>query len=138
MKTSTLAFLLPFASLGLGSQPSQQVLGAPSSIHTVDDAILTALDKNSDPVDALLFLHPEQADALAEPRLLRVFGDEGEPRWMTEGDKMRLRREGKGFMDVTEHEEFYDQQVNTLAGKARKLNPVRAFNARVTLADNMM
>jgi leucyl aminopeptidase len=37
---------------------------------------------------------------------------------MTEGDKLRLRRQGKKFVDITDHEEFYAKQVDTLAGKA--------------------
>jgi hypothetical protein len=36
----------------------------------------------------------------SEQRFVKVFG-EGEPRWMTELDKLRLRRVGKGFMDLT-------------------------------------
>jgi hypothetical protein len=42
---------------------------------------------------------------------------------MTEGDKMRLRREGLFFMDITEHEEYYAQHAAdaAVAGKAREL-----------------
>lgn len=88
--------------------------------HFVDDAILAALEKHSDPVDALTFLQPESATELAQPRLLHVFG-EPEPQWMTEGDKLRLRRRGKKFADITDHEAFYKEQVDaSWAGKARQ------------------
>jgi leucyl aminopeptidase len=59
---------------------------------------------------------------------LNVFGDQ-KPKWMTEGDKLRLRRHGKKFVDITDHREFYDQQVDTLSGKASEslLNPVEVL-----------
>jgi len=118
--TSIIALLLSFSELGLASIPQgqTQVVLAPPPVHVVDDAILAALKKYDDPVDALLFLQPESAAALAKPRLLHVFGEE-KPQWLTEGDKMRLRRAGKKFMDVTDHEDFYSQQVDaSTAGKA--------------------
>lgn len=37
---------------------------------------------------------------------------------MTIGDKMRLRRKGKKFMDVTDYNDMYKEQVNALSGKA--------------------
>jgi hypothetical protein len=85
--------------------------------HIVDQAVLAALKTHSDPVAALLSLQPESAAELAQPRLLHVIGEQA-PEWMTEGDKLRLRRQGKKFVDITDHEEFYAQQVGTLAGKA--------------------
>ncbi|KAI5828256.1 Zn-dependent exopeptidase [Schizophyllum commune Tattone D] len=42
---------------------------------------------------------------LEEERLVEVFG-EGEARWMTEGDKLRLRAEGFDFMDITDHQDL--------------------------------
>jgi leucyl aminopeptidase len=94
----------------------------PSKVqHAVDDAILAALEAHSDPVEALISLDSENESFLAEPRLLRVLGDDSEPQWMTEGDKLRLRRQGKKFIDITDHEEFYAEQVHTLtAGKPRE------------------
>lgn len=86
--------------------------------HVVHDTVLGALDSNDDPVDAMLSIHPELASDLAEPRLLHVFG-QSKPEWMTEGDKMRLRRQGKKFMDITDHQGLYeDNSVSSWAGKA--------------------
>ncbi|KAK3995207.1 leucine aminopeptidase 1 [Cladorrhinum sp. PSN332] len=89
--------------------------------HSVDKEMLEALKTHSDPVDALVALRPKMATALAEPRLLHVFG-EREARWMTEGDKLRLRRQKKKFMDITDHHEFYAQEkkqaTTSVAGKA--------------------
>lgn len=99
----------------LSSHPSQDVSNAG---HVVDREVTTALKKHTDPVDALLSLRPELATELAEKRLIHIFGDE-KPEWMTEGDKMRLRRRGKRFADITDHEDFYaSQQADTSAGKA--------------------
>ncbi|KAJ6114780.1 peptidase family M28 [Penicillium sp. IBT 16267x] len=86
--------------------------------HSVDDEILAALKAHSDPVAALISLNPDHESLLAQPRLLRVLGDDSEPQWMTEGDKLRLRRQGKKFVDITDHEEFYAEQIHTqTAGK---------------------
>ncbi|GAP86703.1 putative peptidase family M28 [Rosellinia necatrix] len=99
---------------------SQVVLG-PSTyldrdipVHVVDDAILVAVQTHPDPVDALVSLRPELADELAEPRLLHVFGH-GTPQWMTEGDKLRLRRNGRKFKDITDYQ---DEVASWRAGHA--------------------
>jgi bacterial leucyl aminopeptidase len=96
--------------------------------HVVDEAILAALKTHSDPVAALVSLQPELAADLAQERLLHVVGEQ-KPEWMTEGDKLRLRRRGKKFVDITDHEEFYAQQVGSLSGKASEslLNPVKVL-----------
>lgn len=127
MLQSVLVLLLSTSQLALGSSfQDNQVILAPyptpdvpnSHIeHVVDKAILTTLDKYSDPVVALLSLQPEIAADLAQPRLLHVIGDK-KPEWMTEGDKLRLRRRGKKFVDITDHEYFYAQQADALSGKA--------------------
>ncbi|KAK4158943.1 Zn-dependent exopeptidase [Cladorrhinum sp. PSN259] len=57
----------------------------------------------TDPVNALKYARPDAAEALDAPRLLRVLGED-EPRWMTEGDKLRLRRGGRRFVDLTGHD----------------------------------
>ncbi|TRX90946.1 hypothetical protein FHL15_008151 [Xylaria flabelliformis] len=103
---------------------SQIVLGAsdsldsnkdfPVPVHAVDIDIVAALKAYPDPVDALLSLRPELADELAEPRLLHVFGRDT-PQWMTEGDKLRLRREGHKFKDLTD---FQDDVDVSWAGRA--------------------
>lgn len=114
------------SQLVLASQPrDNQVFLAPiasheappNAVHIVEDKIIAALKTHPDPVTALLLLQPELAADLAQPRLLQTFGDE-EPKWMTEGDKLRLRRQGKKFVDITDHENFYAQEVNALVGKA--------------------
>ncbi|MCJ1412770.1 hypothetical protein MMC19_006868 [Ptychographa xylographoides] len=122
--STTIIVLVGLASISL-SQASirpEQVVLVPSpvqaSAHTVDEAILVALRTYADPVDALLSLQPESAAALAEPRLLHVFGQE-KPEWLTEGDKLRLRRAGKKFMDITSSGDFYSHKVDaSSAGKA--------------------
>jgi len=123
VSTSMLA-LVGLASLSLSQvpvPPGQVILvpsPVPASVHTVDEAIVAALRTYADPVDALLSLQPESAAFLAEPRLLHIFGQE-KPKWLTEGDKLRLRRAGKKFMDITDHEDFYSQQVDASSvGKA--------------------
>lgn len=68
--------------------------------HTVDPEILRALETYDDPVDALLAARPALASQMAESRLLEVDGAAAV--WMTEGDKLRLRKDGKGFVDFTE------------------------------------
>ncbi|KAI1419194.1 peptidase [Xylaria sp. FL1777] len=95
------------ASLRAGSQVvlgSPDSLGNDSPVHAVDMAILVALDAHPDPVDALVSLRPELLGELAEPRLLHVFGHDT-PQWMTEGDKLRLRRKGLKFKDITDYQE---------------------------------
>ncbi|KAH7921874.1 Zn-dependent exopeptidase [Leucogyrophana mollusca] len=50
---------------------------------------------------------PGNAAELDEPRLLQVFGQEA--KWMTEGDKLRLRSQGLKFMDLTGYEDLKAQ-----------------------------
>lgn len=83
------------------------------AVHAIDERILAALAAHDDPVDALLAVKPELAEAMEEKRYLRLMPADGdnedarqalwEGMWMTEGDKLRLRRAGRGFMDLTEH-----------------------------------
>lgn len=133
-----LALLLSASKLGLGlpSQDTQLVL-APSpdfahvhaEEHVVDKTILAALETHSDPVAALLFLRPELAADLAAPRLLHVAGEQ-KPEWMTEGDKLHLRRRRKKFMDITDHQDFYAQQAEgSWAGKASRSASSRSQGA---------
>ena len=88
--------------------------------HIIDEAILAALKSHADPVAALISLQPELATELAQERLLHVLGDQ-KPEWMTEGDKLRLRKRGKKFVDITDHHEFYAQQVDISSGKASEV-----------------
>ena len=118
---STSAILLLFGSFAAAaaSDDAQRVLGSQTpSKHAVDPAILAALEAHKDPVDAWIALHPEVAEHLSQPRLLHAAGDT-KAQWLTEGDKLRLRRKGRKFVDITDHHEFYAQQVGAMAGKAR-------------------
>jgi leucyl aminopeptidase len=89
--------------------------------YTVPDDVLAALNEYSDPVAAFVALQPEAEAVLSEPRLLQIIG-ESKPEWMTEGDKLRLRRQVKKFIDITDHAEFYAELVHEAsAGKPSKL-----------------
>lgn len=116
------------ASLRDGSQ--QVVIGPSENINDAatassdsyhknvgDDTILAALAAYPDPVDAMISLRPDMAAQLAESRLIHVFGED-KPRWMKEGDKLRLRQNRKKFMDITDHQELYADGVNAWEGKA--------------------
>ncbi|OCF40862.1 hypothetical protein I317_05312 [Kwoniella heveanensis CBS 569] len=100
----------PLIESGLTSAqlPLSNLLSSSASTHhEVHPSILSALDSFNDPVDALLSLKPELEELMAEQRLIRVFGDgPREGLWMTEGDKLRLRRQGKQFMDLTESQDM--------------------------------
>lgn len=138
--SATLLLLLSFSQRVVSSprQDAQVVIAPPSSNnndndnkatadiyaeahadHVVEDSIRAALNTHSDPVDALVSLQPELAAQLAEPRLIHVLG-QPKPEWMTEGDKLRLRRQRKKFMDITDHEDLYTKSdnVDAWAGKA--------------------
>ena len=86
--------------------------------HPVDAAIFAALEQHDDPVDALLAIQPELAASMAEPRLLEIVG-QSTPLWVTEGDKLRLRREGKKFIDMTDHQDAF-VSAGLLAGDPRR------------------
>lgn len=125
--------LLGLGLAGVGSaaavngQDAQVVLSPSEPKHEVDATILAALEAHKDPVDAYIALKPEMADELAEPRLLHVAGEK-EPRWTTEGEKLRLKRKGKKFSDITDYQAFYEEHAaSTTAGKARmpSINPTR-------------
>ncbi|KAI1322167.1 peptidase family M28 [Xylariaceae sp. FL0255] len=79
-------------------------------VHTADAHVLAAIEAHPDPIDAYLSLYPKQAAELAAPRLIHVHGDEAGPQWLTEGDKMRLRRAGKKFKDITDFQDLYYNQ----------------------------
>jgi bacterial leucyl aminopeptidase len=137
MLRSALVLLLSTQfALGASFQDKQAVLVQSPELpianaqaeHVVDEAILAALKTHFDPVAALLSLQPELAADLTQERLLHVVGEQ-KPEWMTEGDKRRRSRPGKKFVDITDHEEFYAQQVGILSGKASEslLSPVKVL-----------
>lgn len=133
MLKSIVPFLVGISQLGLGHQiplgnDAQAVLASsatvPSTAHVgdyaVDEMVIAAVKAHPDPVDALVSLRPEMAAELAQPRLLHLSG-EAKPQWMTEGDKLRLRRARQKFMDITDHQDFYSQHAEaSWAGKASK------------------
>lgn len=125
----SLGAILLLATGARTAQESQLVLGAPSNPRPAEhglQSILAALDVHHDPVDAFISLYPEAKDDLAQPRLLHVLGRRaGEnPKWGTEGDKLRLRRRGKKFIDLTDHHEFYaGLPERACAGKASRRRP---------------
>lgn len=115
-----LAVIGLLTSLGQAHSPAQIPLGkAAVALHEINPKIVDAIAKYADPVDAYVAVYPEAAGEFAERRLLHVGGEET-AEWMTEGDKLRLRRKGKKFRDVTDHEEFMKQQVAIQSQPARK------------------
>lgn len=130
MQKSIIAYLLGIANLSAAALDAQLVLSPiaevasvspPHGDHSVDGRILAAIKNHPDPVAAYVSLQSEDIRAeteavLAEPCLLQIMGA-AKPEWMTEGDKMRLRRNGTDFMDITEHEEFYAEQVHDAAAE---------------------
>jgi hypothetical protein len=94
----------------------------PAHPRLLDPALVRALtapdaDIEFDVVGLLKELDPSIAEELDEPRFIWVFdgskdenGDEEQGvgraggRWMTEGDKVVLRRQGKKFVDLTGRE----------------------------------
>jgi leucyl aminopeptidase len=103
--------LLPvlFVSAAVFDQlPPQDVLGKPTANTLSDrDAIIESLlaTHGGDPVQVMRLLDPENASELDAPRLLQIFGAEAV--WMTEGDKLRLRQQGLGFIDLTDHQHLH-------------------------------
>lgn len=123
---TSLLLLLSTADLAVGSDP-QAILGPNIDAHTFDhhasqaapQALQDILQAHEDPVDAFLAYKPDAAAFLAQARLIHING-EPEPRWLTEGDKMRLRRRGKKFMDVTDFQDGYAEQLGAYSGKASR------------------
>ncbi|GKT58237.1 peptidase family M28 [Colletotrichum tofieldiae] len=123
--STKLLLLLGSSQLVLGS-PGDQVVFAPSAeadgavpgtAWAVDSSVRAALETHPDPVDALVSLQPEMAAKMSEARLIHVFGEK-KAEWMTEGDKLRLRRKGKKFRDITDFQELYTESVDAKSGKA--------------------
>lgn len=105
MKTFTLIslfFQLTVVSASAFATPqSQQIFRDNASITVVNFRHLLAAH-NDDPIEVIRLLDPHYAKILHAPRLVEVFGTE--PVWMTEGDKLRLKKQGLSFTDLTGHE----------------------------------
>ncbi|KAG2355229.1 Zn-dependent exopeptidase [Suillus spraguei] len=112
MKTLTALYtflsVLSASAAVFDQSPHQDVLGKPTVDSLTDrDAIIESLlaTHADDPVQVMRLLDPENASELDGPRLLQVFGEEAV--WMTEGDKLRLRQQGLGFLDITDHQDLH-------------------------------
>jgi len=97
----------------------------PEHAQLVDPAILERLSSpDFDAIQLLKELEPARAHELDEPRFLHVFAED-HGRWMTEGDKINLRRQNKKFVDLTgrEHRESRLQDlVNKKRSKLTRLH----------------
>nr|XP_031858973.1 uncharacterized protein CI109_005641 [Kwoniella shandongensis]KAA5526045.1 hypothetical protein CI109_005641 [Kwoniella shandongensis] len=124
---ATLAVASPLDQLvlspGLSEKTALEVRPSTGSSHNVHSSIVSALNEHpDDPVAALIAFDPAYAAELAKPRLLEVKGD-GPARWMTEGDKLRLRREGNKFIDFTDRQDAVDRyQAEAFVGHAHLPN----------------
>ncbi|KAF9234736.1 Zn-dependent exopeptidase [Melanogaster broomeanus] len=106
-----ISLLLPFVSASIFRSPnSQQALQVnPQISEELIDHLLAIHD--DDPVKVMRLVDPANAADLDEPRLLQVFGKEAV--WMTEGDKLRLRKQGLSFMDLTGREHLFGAKVSS-------------------------
>ncbi|KIJ63872.1 hypothetical protein HYDPIDRAFT_112847 [Hydnomerulius pinastri MD-312] len=103
-----ISLLLPLVSASILN--SQQVLRASEQpSEAIIDRLLAIHD--DDPVRVMCIVDPVNAAELDEPRLLQVFGKEAV--WMTEGDKLRLRKQGLAFMDLTGREDLFAERAST-------------------------
>lgn len=95
----------------------------------VESRILSVTQQFSDPVEAMIALDPQQTGILAEVRELEVFDGLTQPgvtRKMTEGDKLRLRRQGIDFIDWTGRSLVTsDYQASAGEGLSRPAHPIR-------------
>ncbi|KAG1831453.1 Zn-dependent exopeptidase [Suillus subalutaceus] len=134
--TALYAFLpVLFASAAVFDQPPpQDVLRRPTVDTLADrDAIIESLlaTHAGDPVQVMRLLDPENASELDAPRLLQVFGAEAV--WMTEGDKLRLRQQGLGFIDLTDHQDLYACHVS-----AESIWPKLQYQEKVTSVTKLL
>lgn len=110
MKTLALIpLLLHLVSASAFDSPqSLQILRGNVEIAEADIRHLLATH-NDDPVEVMRLVDPGHAAILDEPRLLEVSGTE--PAWAMEGDKLRLRKQGLSFTDLTGHENLFRSTV---------------------------
>ncbi|EPQ50990.1 Zn-dependent exopeptidase [Gloeophyllum trabeum ATCC 11539] len=82
----------------------------------VDQLVQQLSLSHDDPVVLYRAVDPAGAADLDEPRLLQIAGDGNPPTWMTEGDKLRLRRAGLKFVDLTETQDLGSRNARRLTG----------------------
>ncbi|KAK8853035.1 hypothetical protein IAR55_003736 [Kwoniella newhampshirensis] len=109
-------------SSSLKSKVDTQASDPPATTYQVHPSILAALgDHPDDPVSALTAIDPAYEAVLRERRLLEVAGQPA--KWMTEGDKLELRRAGLKFLDLTDRQDAMRQfQATNFAGHANLPN----------------
>lgn len=102
-------FLVSALELVVAGPAAQTVLSNEDRIATIE----TLLAIHDDPVHVtrLLYSGDASGSGLDEPRLLQIMGTD-EKQWLTEGDKLRLRKNGVGFIDLTD---FQDMDGSALA-----------------------
>ncbi|KIJ11085.1 hypothetical protein PAXINDRAFT_119169 [Paxillus involutus ATCC 200175] len=107
-----ISLLLPFVSASILYPPaSQQVLHVDDQTRTSEGFINRLLAiHDDDPVKVMRLVDADNAAELDEPRLLQVFGKDAV--WMTEGDKLRLRKQGLSFMDLTGREDLFAAKLS--------------------------
>ncbi|KAF8837815.1 Zn-dependent exopeptidase [Paxillus ammoniavirescens] len=123
-----ISLLLPFVSASILYPPtSQQVLHVDDQTRTSEGFISRLLAiHDDDPVKVMRLVDPAYAAELDEPRLLQVFGREAV--WMTEGDKLRLRKQGLSFMDLTGREDHFAAKVS---GEKQTVWPALQYQDKV-------
>ena len=88
----------------------QQILQGSVGVAEANIKHLLAVH-DDDPVEVMRLVDPVYAAILDEPRLIELLGTE--PVWMTEGDKLRLKKQGLSFTDLTGHEDLYTSTVSS-------------------------
>jgi len=120
MRISSLLPILGYLAVtvaGSSALQQQQPFTGVAHQHIAQPAILESIDRYPDPVEALVNLQPGLADFLATERLVHVAGANSAI-WMTEGDKLRLKRDNKFFVDITDRPDATLESGNSFAGKA--------------------
>ncbi|KZT28595.1 Zn-dependent exopeptidase [Neolentinus lepideus HHB14362 ss-1] len=134
MKFSASFVLLAVSAVFATANPLQAVLlhNEPHRVASSQDALLERITElsalNADPVELYKLVDPEGAAGLDEPRLLHIWGEE-KAEWLTEGDKLRLHRQGLKFTDITETRELGNK--NKLKVQAITEFPKISYGTRV-------
>ncbi|KZT27406.1 Zn-dependent exopeptidase [Neolentinus lepideus HHB14362 ss-1] len=111
-----------------GAQIALEEVSSPvdALAHRIQELSLTY----ADPVELYKAVDPAGAADLDEPRLFRVPGLEG-AMWLTEGDKLRLRRQGVKFVDITETQDLGMRNSARLQSTAAATYPEISYRSRV-------